>query len=109
LRAPGGPSARITIKKVRVTDGEDRVWDVQRYEQLRSHALDGEPFGFRLGLALLERRGLASWVRAWAGTAPAQPAQRLQQPTASVCAPVPLGDELVGALASLALARVAAG
>jgi hypothetical protein len=92
-----------------VTDADDRVWDVQRYEQLRSHALDGEPSGFRLGLALLERRGLAAWARACADTARAEPAQRLHQATATACAPVPVGDELVGALASMALARVAAG
>jgi len=96
-------------RKVRVTDGDDRVWDVQRYEQLRSHALDGEPSGFRLGLALLERRGVAGWARAWSTTARPEPAPRLQQPSATACAPVPVGDELVAALASLALAHVAAG
>jgi hypothetical protein len=88
-----------------VTDGDDRVGDVQRYEQLRSRALDGEPSGFRLGLALLERRGVAAWARAWGSTAPTTPAPA---PRASA-APVPVGNALVGALASLALARVAAG
>jgi hypothetical protein len=92
-----------------VTDADDRAGDVQRYEQLRSHALDGEPSGFRLGLALLERRGVAAWARAWGGTAPARPAARPQPATTTACAPLPVGDELVGALASMALARVAAG
>jgi len=105
LRVPSGPSTRITIKKVRVTDGEDRVWDVQRYEQLRSHALDGEPSGFRLGLALLERHGVAAWARAWGSIAHPEPAARLQPATASA----PVGDALVGALANMACARVAAG
>ena len=92
-----------------MTDADDRVRDVQRYEQLRSHALDGEPSGFRLGLALLERRGVAAWARAWGGTAPAEPAARFQPAAATACPPLPVGDALVGALASMALARVAAG
>ena len=90
-----------------MTDGDDRVWDVQRYEQLRSHALDGEPSGFRLGLALLERRGVAAWVRAWSETPARTAAQAPETPTAAT--PVAADDELVGALASMALARVAAG
>jgi hypothetical protein len=89
-----------------VTDGDDRVWDVQRYEQLRSHALDGEPSGFRLGLALLERRGVAAWARAWQGTTPACE----RQPVAASVVELPAASsELVGVLASMALARVAAG
>jgi hypothetical protein len=80
--------------------------DVERYERLRAHALDGEPGGFRLGLALLERQGVAAWARAWRGTAPA----REPQPSAApVAEPPAAGRELVGALASMALARVAAG
>jgi hypothetical protein len=79
--------------------------DVHRYEQLRAHALAGGPSGFRLGLAVLERRGVAAWSRAWSSTAPA----RATSPQgARVPAPA-AGDELVGALASMALARVAAG
>jgi len=90
-----------------MTDARDSGADVQRYEQLRLHALDGEPFGFRLGLALLERRGVAAWARAWGETSAVRPAPAPDSPT--VCAPVAVGDELVGALASMALARVAAG
>jgi hypothetical protein len=78
--------------------------DIERYEQLRSHALDGGPAGFRLGLALLERRGVAAWARAWRGTAaPPRP------PTALVAELPAAGRELAGAIASMALARVAAG
>jgi hypothetical protein len=80
--------------------------NVERYEQLRSHALEGGPSGFRLGLALLERRGVAAWSRAWGSTAPARPAAAVPAPTALAPA---AGDQLVRALASMALARVEAG
>jgi hypothetical protein len=81
------------------------VSNVERYEQLRSHALEGGPSGFRLGLALLERRGVAAWSRAWGNTASARPAGAVPAPTALS----PAADQLVGALASMALARMAAG
>ena len=87
-----------------MTDASVGVGDVERYEQLRSRALGGEPSGFRLGLALLERRGVAVWARAWQGTAPA----REQRASAVLELPAASG-ELVGALASMELARVAAG
>jgi hypothetical protein len=89
-----------------MTDARGDARGVERYEQLRSHALDGEPSGFRLGLALLERRGVAAWSRAWGATAPA-PAGAT--PPARVAPGPAAGDELVGALASMALARIAAG
>lgn len=73
--------------------------DVARYEQLRARALGGDPAGWRLGLAVLERRGVMSWARAWQASVPA-PARAT--PTASVA----VSDELVGALASMALACV---
>ncbi len=76
--------------------------DVERYEQLRRHALGGEPSGWRLGLALLERRGVAAWARAWRSTPTAPPGAR---PTLE--APPVGGDEIVGVLASMALACVA--
>jgi hypothetical protein len=91
-----------------MTDGSScRPGDIERYEQLRARAraLGGEPSGWRLGLALLERRGVAAWARAWRSTAPA-PASATAGPPAG---PAAVGDELVGALASMALARVAAG
>jgi hypothetical protein len=54
-------------------------------------------------LALLQRHGVAAWTRAW----PGQPAPtRPTRPTAAV--PVAAGPELVGALATMALARLAA-
>jgi len=87
-----------------MTDARDAGGDVQRYEQLRSNALEGGPSGFRLGLALLERRGVAAWSRAWASTTARKPdAGPISTP------PLAAGDELVGVLASMALACGAAG
>ena len=105
--APNG-SATSETTKARRTDARagGRVADVERYERLRSQALAGEPFGFRLGLALLQRRGVVAWARAWRGTAPA--VETLAAPAPVVEMPVASG-ELVGALASMALARVASG
>jgi hypothetical protein len=77
--------------------------DVERYERLRACVLGGEPDGHRLGLALLERRGVAAWTRAWPATA-AAPAPPPARP--AVEAPVGAG-ELVGVLASMALACLA--
>ena len=88
-----------------MTDASAGVGAVERYEQLRSRALGGERSGFRLGLALLERRGVAAWARAWQGTA----AAREQRACGSVLELPAASGELVRALASMALARVAAG
>jgi hypothetical protein len=68
---------------------------------LRGCALGGEPSGWRLGLALLERRGVAAWARVWQATVPALPAPPAVQAPAG-------GDEIVGALATMALACLAA-
>jgi hypothetical protein len=94
-------------RKARLTDARQDGTDVQRYEQLRSGGLDGEPSGFRLGQALLERRSVAAWARAWSETQAERPAAGPETPTVPTRAA--LSDELVGALASMALARVAAG
>jgi hypothetical protein len=75
--------------------------DLERYERLRACALGGEPDGGRLGLALLECRGVAAWARVWQQTAPsAAPARPALEPPAGA-------GELVGVLASMALACVA--
>jgi hypothetical protein len=73
--------------------------DIERYEQLRAQALEGDPSGWRLGLALLERRGVVAWTRAWQTTTPA-PAR------SAITTPVADSDQLVGVLASMALACV---
>ncbi|MGI8873204.1 MAG: hypothetical protein ACR2KP_02540 [Egibacteraceae bacterium] len=77
---------------------------VDRYEQLRRHALDGDGQGWRLGLALLHRRGVAGWLHAWQDL----PAAPVATP-ASTLAIGPGDAPLVGVLASMALACVTAG
>ena len=72
---------------------------VERYEQLRAQALDGVPSGSRLGLALLERRGVVAWTRAWQATTPTPVRLAIPGPAAD-------SDQLVGVLASMALACV---
>ena len=90
------PSAR----KRRATDepARDRD-DVERYERLRCRALGGEAAGWQLGLALLQRRGVAAWTRAWPTAPSARPAL-----------PAPAGaGEIVGVLADMALACAGGG
>ena len=41
-------------------DGSDVV---DGYEQLRARALGGEADGWRLGLGVLQQRGVAAWLR----------------------------------------------
>jgi hypothetical protein len=71
--------------------------DVERYEELRHRALGGDSAGWRLGLAVLQRHGVAAWTRAWQSTAPITPPR-----------PVPTtptdGDRVVDVLAAMALA-----
>ena len=80
-------------------DGSDVV---DGYEQLRRRALTGDTDGWRLGLAVLQQRGVAAWLRVRQATVP------------TVCPPTPVpatsrlaggvDAELVGLLASMALA-----
>jgi hypothetical protein len=72
--------------------------DAERYEQLRRSALAGDPIGCRLGLAVLERRGVAAWMRAWRTTTPGP-----RKPLVPLGIPLG-GDELVGVLTAMALA-----
>ena len=75
--------------------------DIEAYESLRARALCGDGAGWRLGLAVLERQGVVAWLR-------------LRE---SISTPAPIrvagngpidNDALVGVLASMALACVAA-
>lgn len=97
------PSAPATSKEATDDGARDGSADVQRYEQLRRSALGEQTGECRHGLALLQRRGLAAWARAWPEEPrPGRPAlQPVERAAAS-------DGELVGALATLALARLAA-
>jgi hypothetical protein len=75
--------------------------DVERYEALRAHALGGDSAGWRHGLALLEGRGMAAWLRT-SRTIPAGPSRLAGRPASTDG----LGGDLVGVLASMALAVV---
>jgi hypothetical protein len=80
-------------------DGSDVV---DGYEQLRARALGGHADGWRLGLGVLQQRGLAAWLRVRQATVAAV----CPPPPASAAPPVAGGveAELVGLLASMALA-----
>lgn len=77
------------------------------YEQLRRRALCGDTEGWRLGLGVLQQRGVAAWLRVGQAAVP------------TVCPPTParpvsplaggVEAELVGLLASMALAVAARG
>lgn len=77
------------------------------YERLRARALCGDVDGWRLGLAVLQQRGLAAWLRVRQATVPT-----VSPPTPSRAgSPIAGGvdGELVGLLASMALAVAAQG
>jgi hypothetical protein len=73
---------------------------VERYEQLRGRVLGGQPDGFRLGLAVLQRQGMAAWLRAWddLGTVETPPKRPADAATTVV------SDAVVAVLASMTLA-----
>jgi hypothetical protein len=75
---------------------------VVRYETLRTHALDGQASGGRLGLALFQGKGMAAWLRVCADIAP------VALPGSSRPGPMEPGScqELVDVLATMALAAL---
>jgi hypothetical protein len=79
---------------------------VDGYEQLRRQALCGDVDGWRLGLGVLQHRGVAAWLGARTAMAPARPAptRPLRPATGGG-----VDAELVGLLASMALAVAARG
>jgi hypothetical protein len=81
---------------------------VDGYERLRARALTGDVDGWRLGLAVLQQRGVAAWLRVrQAATAP-----KVSPPTPARAASPSAGGvdaELVGLLASMALAVATRG
>lgn len=77
------------------------------YERLRARALGGEPDGWRLGLGVLQQRGVAAWLRVRQAAMP-----KISPPTPTRAgSPIAAGvdAELVGLLASMALAVAARG
>lgn len=50
------------------------------YEALRQAVLDGSRGDRELGLALLIRRGMAAWIRAWSACAAPSPAAEQCEP-----------------------------
>ena len=87
-----------------IDDGSDVV---DGYEQLRARALGGQPDGWRLGLGVLQQRGVAAWLRVRQSTVPT-----VSPPTPAWTAPPVAGGmeaELVGLLASMALAVATGG
>ena len=80
---------------------------VDGYERLRARALGGDVDGWRLGLAVLQQRGLAAWLRVRQATV-----STVSPPTPSRAGSPSAGGvdgELVGLLASMALAVAARG
>jgi hypothetical protein len=87
--------------------GGDGSAVVHGYEQLRARTLGGQPDGWRLGLGVLQQRGVAAWLRLRRATVPKVSAP----PPARTAPPVAGGveAELVGLLASMALAVATGG
>ena len=85
-------------------DGSDIVGG---YERLRARALDGEADGWRLGLGVLQQRGVAAWLRVRQAAMPA-----VSPPTPTRAGSRLAGGveaELVRLLASMALAVASQG
>lgn len=80
--------------------------DVECYEQLRRRVLAGDVSGWRMGLAVVQHRGLAAWLRVRRSVAPAQAAAPTVGAPAPVAAPGGVGDQLVAVLAGMALGAV---
>ena len=85
-------------------DGSDVV---DGYEQLRARVLGGDADGWRLGLGVVQQRGVAAWLRvrqaAVPTVAPPPPTRAASRLAGGVEA------ELVGLLASMALAVASRG
>ena len=85
-----------------ITDDADNDDAVEGYEQLRRRALCGDADGWRLGLGVLQHRGVAGWLRVRSASTPVRSAP---------ARPMPCGvdAELVELLTSMALTVAAAG
>ena len=100
--------------------GADPAALVAGYEALRSAVAAGAPEGWRLGHALLARRGMAAWMAAWtapgpaldAGTpapdalsAPSIPSRPQPAAVPAALTPLPRAGQIVAVLAQMALAH----
>ena len=77
-----------------------------RYEQLRQQVLAGDAGGWRLGLGVLQHRGVVAWLGVWDSLPGPVPAAPLSAPSARAAAGS--GEQLVAALATMALSCLAA-
>ena len=77
------------------------------YERLRARALGGEADGWRLGLGVLQQRGVAAWLRVRRAAMPTVSPPTPSRPGSPIAAGV--DAELVGLLASMALAVASRG
>jgi hypothetical protein len=83
------------------------------YEQLRERVLTGRPDGWRLGHAVLARRGMAGWIAAQTALASRPPGtpplDGPPRPAAAAAAPALAADcgQIVAVLAEMALAHAA--
>jgi hypothetical protein len=80
---------------------------VERYEELRRRVLGGQPDGFRLGLAVLQRQGLAAWLRAWDDLGAVVTTSKSTPPEVSAASAA--SDKVVAVLASMTLACAGVG
>lgn len=77
---------------------------VAAYEELRRHVLAGSAFGTHLGLVLLLREGIASWMsRCSAYSAPVAPAADRDRCAAAPYVSDEIHADVVRVLASMAL------
>ena len=82
-----------------------KLTDEVIYEQLRRRALCGDADGWRLGLGVLQHRGVAGWLRVRSASTPVRSAPARPMP----CVARGVDAELVELLTSMALTVAAAG
>jgi hypothetical protein len=76
------------------------------YEQLRRRVLDGDVSGWRMGLAVVQHRGLAAWLRVRRSVCPPPAGTAALGAPATVGGLGGIGDQLVAVLAGMALGVV---
>ena len=77
---------------------------VDRYEELRGEVLGQSAGGGPgLGLALLIRRGMAAWMRAWANCTPHVEPRRVRDPPANRMFPVDVRSQVARVLVDMVM------